>query len=114
MYKYKYKHKNINTNIQRENGILVVKKNETLSFATTRMQLPSTTLSETGQRKTNTIWSHSYVEFRKQNQQAKKGEKREKPRTRLFAVEDSLMVSRGEVGGRLAPVWGQLAPGERD
>ena len=40
-----------------------IKNNEILPFATTWMELEGTLLSEISQRKINTIWPHSYVEF---------------------------------------------------
>ena len=48
-------------------GILAVRKNEILPFATTWMELECIMLSETSQRKTNTIWVYAYLEFKKQN-----------------------------------------------
>ena len=47
----------------------------------TWMQLESIMLSEISQRKTKTIWFHSYVDFKKQNKWAK-GKKRERERER--------------------------------
>ena len=47
--------------------LLSHKKNEILPFVTTGMELGGIMLSEISQRKTNTIWFHSYVEFKKQN-----------------------------------------------
>ena len=44
-----------------------IKKNEILTLATTWMDLEGIMLSEISQRKTNTIWFHSYVESKKQN-----------------------------------------------
>ena len=43
------------------------KKNELLSFTMTWMELKYVMLSEISLRKTNTIWFHSQVEFKKQN-----------------------------------------------
>ena len=43
-----------------------IKKNEILPFATTGMKLESVMQSKVSQRKTNTIWFQSYVEFKKQ------------------------------------------------
>ena len=72
------------------NGILLhPKKNEILLFATTWVELESIMLSEISQRKTSTIWFHSYVELEKQNKWSRgKRERewereREKPRNRL-------------------------------
>ena len=44
-----------------------IKKNEILPFATTWMELEGTMLSEISQRKTKTIWLHSYEDFKTQN-----------------------------------------------
>ena len=46
---------------------LAIKKNEMLPFATTWMELEGIMLSEISQRKTKTIWLHSYEDFRRQN-----------------------------------------------
>ena len=51
------------------------------------------------QRNTNAIWFHSYVEFKRQNKQAK--EKRDKPKNRLLTTENKQMVTRGDVSGRM-------------
>ena len=71
------------------NGILLShKKNEILPFAMMWMELEYIMLSEISlsQRKANTIWLHSYVEFKKQNRWTyRKGrgiEKRGKQTTR--------------------------------
>lgn len=49
-----------------------VKKNETLPFATTWIDLASIMLSKIRQSgKVNTIWFHSYVESKKQSKQTK-------------------------------------------
>ena len=49
-------------------GILFsIKKNEILLFATTQIELKSIMLSKISQRKTNTVWFYSNVEFKKQN-----------------------------------------------
>ena len=50
-----------------------IKKNKILPFAKTWMELESIILSKVSQRKTNTIWFHSYVEFKKQNKQGHLG-----------------------------------------
>ena len=44
-----------------------IKKNETLPFATTWMELEGIMLSEISQRKTNIILFHSYEDFKTQN-----------------------------------------------
>ena len=46
-------------------------KNEILAFAITWMEHEGIMLSEISQRKTNTIWFHSYVESKKQKQTTK-------------------------------------------
>ena len=46
---------------------LVIKNNEILPFATIWLELECITLSETTQRKTNTIWFHLYVDFKEWN-----------------------------------------------
>ena len=57
-------------------------------------------LSKTSQKKTNAILFHSSMQFKKQSKINKqKGEKRGKPRNRLFTIENKVMVARGEVGG---------------
>ena len=38
-------------------------KKEILPFVTTQMNLENIMISDTSQEKTNTIWSHLYVEF---------------------------------------------------
>ena len=89
------------------NGVLAIKKSEILPFAMTWMQLESIMLSEISQRKTKTIWFHSYVDFKKQNKWAK-GKKRErergKPRNGLLTIENKLMVIRGDVGGEMGEI----------
>ena len=42
-----------------------IKKNETMPFAATWMDLYTTILSAVSQTKTNIIWYHSYVESKK-------------------------------------------------
>ena len=66
-----------------------IKKNEILLFAMTWMGLESFMLSKISQRKTNTIWFHSYVEFKKQKKMSKeeKKEERDKPRNRLLTIQ---------------------------
>ena len=44
-----------------------IKKNDILPFAATWMDLEGIMLSEMSQRKTNTVWSHLYVESKKYN-----------------------------------------------
>ena len=48
-------------------GIAAIKKNETLPFAMTWMELECVVLSGVSQRKPKTIGSHAYVEFKKEN-----------------------------------------------
>ena len=43
------------------------KKNEILPLATTWMNLEGILLSEISQRKTNIIWLHKYLKFKKKN-----------------------------------------------
>lgn len=62
-----------------------MKKNEIMPFATMWTELMSIILSEISQsEKENTIWSHSYMEFKKQNMNI--GKKRVKPRNRLLTI----------------------------
>ena len=77
-----------------------IKKNEILPFATTCIDLEGLLLSKISQRKTNTIQFHSYVEFKKQNKQAKgkKGREVGKSRNKLLTIESKVMVTRREVG----------------
>ena len=66
------------------NGILLNhKKNEILTFATTWMKFECIMLRKISERKTNTTWFHSYMEFKKQNRWTYgKGEKeREREKT---------------------------------
>ena len=75
-----------------------MQKNEILPFRTTWVDLEGIMLSEKHQRKVDTIWFHSYVEFKKQYKWAK-GEKRETNQEIDSTIENKLMVTRGEVGG---------------
>ena len=61
-------------------------------------------LTEESQRKTNSTWFHSFVEFKKQNKKKKK--KRDKQGNRLLNTENTLVVARGEVGGRINDIKG--------
>ena len=55
------------------------------------MDLEGIMLSEISQRKTNTVWSHLYVESKKkQNEQAKQNE------NRLIDADNKLVPARGE------------------
>ena len=55
------------------------------------MELEGSMLSEISQRKTNTVWSHLYVESKKkQNEQAKQNE------NRLIDADNKLVPARGE------------------
>ena len=77
------------------NGILLShKKNETMPFAATWMDLDIFILSEVRQAKTNVIWKHLYVESRK------KGYKwiYLQNRNRLTDIENKLMITKGEGG----------------
>ena len=67
LYKYIYMYRYIYTHIYIYNRILVIKKNETLPFVTTWMDLEGIMLIEISQRKTKTIWFNLYVEFEKQS-----------------------------------------------
>ena len=60
--------------------------------ATTCMNLEGIMLNEISQRKTNTTWFQSYVEFKKTNKQRKKEQKT------LLNTENKLVIARGEVG----------------
>ena len=65
--------------------------------------LESIILSEISQSEKDRL--HSYVEFKKQNQERKKrGRESDKPRARLFPLENTLLVTRGEVGGGMQGV----------
>ena len=57
--------------VYKYNGLFSHKKEWNLAIAMTRMELENIMLSEISQRKTNTNWFHSYVEFKKQNKLAK-------------------------------------------
>ena len=86
------------------NGVsLSHKKSEMLPLATTWMDPGSLMLNEVSWRKTNTIWFHARVEFKKQSKGAK-GERRHKPRNRLVTTENKPRVTRreevGDGGGR--------------
>ena len=50
--------------------------------------------------KKNTIWFHSYVQFKKQNNH-REHKKRGKSRNRLLTKENKPMVTRGEVDGEM-------------
>ena len=65
-------------------------KKEILIFATTWIDLEGIVLSETSQRKTNTIWFHLYAES--------KTETKQKP-TKLTDTENGLVVARQGVEG---------------
>ena len=82
------------------------RKIEILPFATTWMELDSIMLSKISQRKSNIIWSHSYVEFKRQKkkEQKKKKRDRDKPRKRLLNIENKLMVTRGEGSGAMKEI----------
>ena len=54
------------------------------------MELEGSMLSEISQRKTNTVWSHLYVESKKQNEQTKQNE------NRLIDTDKKLVPARGE------------------
>ena len=54
----------------------VIKKNEVLPFATTWMELECIRLSEISQRKTNIIWFHPYVKFKKHNMNIGEGKEK--------------------------------------
>ena len=51
------------------------KKTEILQFVTVWMVLEGIMLSEVGQRKTNTIWFHLYMESKKQNNEQASGKR---------------------------------------
>ena len=53
---------------------LAIKQNEILPFATAWIDLEGIMLIEVRQRKTNTIWFHSYVESKEQNKWINKTE----------------------------------------
>ena len=63
-----------------------IKKNEILPFAMMWMELECIMLSEKSQRKTNTIWFHSPVEFKKQNRWTYRRGEREKSRKQTMRV----------------------------
>ena len=60
-----------------------IKKKEILPFATTQMDLKGIMLSAIIQRETNTIWLHSYAEFKNQTKK-----KKHKPKNRLITTEN--------------------------
>ena len=59
-----------------------IKKNEILPFVTTWMDLECIMLSEISQIKTNTTWSHLYVESKKQNKPTNKTKQKQTHRYR--------------------------------
>ena len=58
--------------------------------------------SAISQRKTNTVWFHSYVEFKKQSKWTKK--KRDKSENKLLNVENKLVVVIEEVDGGMSEI----------
>jgi len=72
-----------------------IKKNQILPFATTWVDLEGIMLSEINQRKTNTLWFHPYVEFKKQNRQKRDQEKK---KTQLN-TENKLVFAKGRWRG---------------
>ena len=78
-----------------------IRNDEILPFATPLIEVESTMLSKVNQRKTNTIWYNSHMEFKKQ---ISKGKERQTKKQTL----NKLMVTRGEVGGIIQEI------GDRD
>ena len=62
------------------------KESEILPFATSRMDLEDIMLSETGEKKTNNIWPHFFVESKNQTN-----------KTKLIDMENRLVAARGGV-----------------
>ena len=74
----------------------VIKQNETLSFAPTWMDLEWIMLSKIIQRKTNTTWSHLFVEYENKTNKTKQ----------IYRYRDQIQIQRrrgpgvGEAGQR--------------
>ena len=69
-----------------------LKKNEIMPLAATWMDLEITILSEVSQTKTNIIWYHLYVEYKKMIQMNLYLQNR----NRLTDIENKLIVTKGE------------------
>ena len=76
-----------------------IKKNEILPLATTWMELENIMLSEISKRKTNTVWSYSYVEFKKQNKWENGEKEREVNQETTFKYREQSDGYQREIGG---------------
>ena len=86
------------------NGILLSHKKKIWPFATTWKEIESIMLSEISQSEEDKYHMISFIcgikKIKQMNIGGKKNKERRKPRNRLLTIENKLMVTIGEVGGR--------------
>ena len=70
-------------------------KNEILPFGTTWMDLEGVILNEVSQAKTNSIWFHSYIEYKKQKG---KTNEQSKPNQTNMGIEFRVVITKGDGG----------------